>query len=94
MPTLEIAHVNKQGVDLIIVPLSRDFDLKSDADKDAAVDEIQYAAASAGLGGTVVPVWPKHNNRMAFIAPTQWHPFFRSIDLRWIRANLNRRLSW
>lgn len=93
MPTLKIAHVREQGQDMIVVPLDSSFGSKSSSDQEDAVAEIQSAAASAGLAGTVVAVWTS-GGRMHFIAPPRWHPFFRSIDMRWVQANLNRSLSW
>lgn len=57
MPRFKIAHSREQGVDLIIVPLDDNFGYKSEADQVAAIDELQVRARSAGLAGTVVPVW-------------------------------------
>jgi hypothetical protein len=94
MTTLQIAHVREQGVDLIICPLEHAFGNRSSSDQRLAISEIQSRSRSAGLAGTVVPVWEAGAGRMAFIAPTSWHAFFRSIDLRWVWLNVNRELSW
>lgn len=93
MPTLKVAHVNEQGVDLIIVPLDPSFGSKSKGEQDHAIVEIQSAARSAGLAGTVVPVW-ESSGRMRFIAPTRWHPFFQSLSFDRVAANVNRTLTW
>jgi hypothetical protein len=94
MTTLQIAHLNKQGQDMIIVPLDDAFGNKTQQDQRRAIVEIQMHARSAGLRGEVVPVWDGGGGRMAFIAPTPWHPYFRSINLRTVFANVNRELSW
>lgn len=94
MPRLKVAHLHEQGQDMIIVPLGRTFGSQSRHDQRAAIAEIQVRANAAGLAGTVVPVWDGGGGRMAFIAPPQWVPFFRSSDLRAIAMNLNRELSW
>lgn len=94
MPKFDIAHINQQGIDLIIVPLSSHFGSKGASDQRSAVDELQARASAAGLKGTVVPVWDAGGGRMGFIAPQSWHPYFMSINLDVIAANINRQLYW
>jgi hypothetical protein len=94
MPTLEVAHLNQQGQDIIIVPLDDSFGSKTQQDQRRTIGEIQRHAMGAGLRGTVVPVWDNGGGRMAFIAPQPWHPFFRSLNLGTVFANVNRELSW
>jgi hypothetical protein len=94
MPKFELAHIREQGVDLIVIPLDDSFRLKSEKDKNASVAELQARAASAGLAGTVVPVWGEAGGRMAFLAPQNFHSYFKSIDLLFVAANINRELHW
>lgn len=94
MVTLQVAHLMVQGVNLIIVPLAPDFGQKLPVAQRQVVDEIQVRARSAGLAGTVVPVWDAGAGRMGFVAPTNWHPYFQSISLSHVYSNLNRTLSW
>lgn len=94
MPTLKVAHLRQQGVDLVIAPLDSDFGHKTRQNQQEIVNEIQVRSRSAGLAGTVVPVWDGGSGRMAFIAPNNWHPFFRSLDLRAVWSNVNREISW
>jgi len=94
MPHLKVAHIRQQGVDLIIAPLDRDFGYKTPQDQQEIVGEIQLRANSAGLAGTIVPVWDGGGGRMSFIAPPNWHPFFRSLSLPSVWANVNRDISW
>jgi hypothetical protein len=91
---MKVAHVRQQGVDLVITPLDPDFRYKTPQDQREIVNEIQLRSRSAGLAGTVVPVWDGGGGRMSFIAPQPWHPFFRSLDLRLVWANVNREISW
>ena len=93
MPTYEIAHMHEQGQDIIIVPMARSFGrLTHDQQADQA-GLLQQCAASAGLAGAVVPVWDVGGGRMGFLSPRPWHPFFRSISLAFVAANVNRRLT-
>lgn len=94
MPHMKIAHLREQGQDLIIVPLDSGFGMKSPSDQQSAIGEIQWCARNAGLAGRVVPVWDNGGGRMAFIAPQPWHPFFKSLSLSTVWANLNKELSW
>lgn len=94
MPNLKVAHLRQQGVDLIIAPLDPGFGRKTRQDQQEIVGEIQVRSRSAGLAGTVVPVWDNGGGRMAFIAPNNWHPFFSSLNLRAVWANVNTEISW
>jgi hypothetical protein len=93
MPSFNVAHIREQGVDLIIIPLEGSFGSKSSADQNGIVAELEMRAHSAGLAGTVVPVW-RSGGRLNFLAPPGYHPFFRSISGEFIDRNINRRLSW
>lgn len=93
MPRFDIAHIKEQGIDLIIVPLNNAFKFKSRKDQDEIISELQMRASNASLVGNVVPVWD-NGNGMGFIAPQNWHPFFKSIDLEFVEANINRELYW
>lgn len=94
MPTFRIAHLHEQGNDMIIVPLDPSFGNQAPIEQQRIVAELQMRARAAGLAGTVVPIWDTGGGRMTFMAPHQWHPFFRSIDFRWVAQNLNKNLSW
>lgn len=94
MPSLKIAHLREQGQDMIIAPLERSFGTLTNDEQQATIAELQARANAAGLAGIVVPVWDHGGGRMSFIAPPPWHPFFRSITLQFVFANLNRELSW
>ena len=93
MTSLKIAHIREQGQDMIIAPLASSFEHKTTNDQLAAVEEIQLAARSAGLRGTVAVVW-QSGGRMKFIGPRPWHPFLGSLSMSHIQMNLNRTLSW
>lgn len=76
MPKFKIAHIKEQGVDLIVVPLDGSFEHKSKEEQLKAVSGLQACATSAGLAGVVVPIWGAGNS-FRFIAPQNWHAFFR-----------------
>jgi hypothetical protein len=94
MPRYKVAHVREQGVDLVIVPLDGSFGRKAQHDQREAIAELQNHATGAGLAGTVVPVWDSGGGRMSFIAPPNWHAFFRSFSLQRVAANINKEIYW
>lgn len=93
MPDFDVAHINQQGVDLIIIPLEDEFGRKPPSEQRTIIDQLQMCASAAGLKGVVVPVWNSGNGRMGFIAVQNYHPFFQSINLSYVAANINRRLT-
>jgi len=93
MTTLDVAHIREQGVDLIVIPLDDSFGRKTNAEQNRACTELQIRARSAGLAGTVVPVW-EDCGRMAFLAPHNFAPFFRSIGLSYVFSRINKTLSF
>jgi len=78
---------------LIIVPLASNFGQKGISEQQEVIAELQIRAQSAGLAGTVVPVWTS-GGRSNFIAPNNWHPFFRSLSPVAIEASINREIYW
>ena len=93
MPRFKVAHIREQGVDLIIIPLAEDFDQQSLTDQKKAISQLQSHARSAGLAGTVVPVWLS-GDKMKFIAPPNWHSYFQSINMSFIWTNVNKEIFW
>jgi hypothetical protein len=93
MPRFKVAHLHEQGQDMIIVPLDSSFEHKSSSDQSDIVDELQAHSNGAGLKGTIVPVW-EYSGQMKFIAPPPWHPFFKSLSLQRVFANINKEISW
>ena len=93
MAEFEVAHIRRQGVDLIIVPLDSSFGRKPQVEQTQITNQLQSCATSAGLSGTVVPVWESGRGGLSFLAPKPWHPFFKSLDWLTISANINRKLT-
>lgn len=85
-----VAHIREQGQDLIIIPLSAQ-SVRGSSRLELTTERgrLQECSDSAGLRGIVCLVW---QDAMGFswAAPRAWHPFFRSIDMRFVRQNLNR----
>jgi len=93
MARFEVAHIQQQGVNLIIILLDSSFGRKTTLEQNQTIGALQVCARAAGLAGTVVPVWNAGSGRMAFLAPSNWRSFFQSIDLRFVARNINRDLT-
>jgi hypothetical protein len=89
-----VAQLKEQGIDLIVIPLEVSFGQKTPPDQQGIIFDLQAHALSAGLRGTVVPVWDAGMGRMGFVAPPSWQPFFNSISPEWVWSNINRELFW
>src|SRR3989337_1679477 len=90
--TYQIAHIKEQNQDIIIVLISPSIENKPKQQQDAILQTIQLCASSAGLAGTVCLVW-ESKNRFNFIAPAQWHPYFKSTNMLYVRTILNKTLT-
>jgi len=93
MPTFQVAHLRRDGRDVIIVPVDRSFGVRSPAEQARIQEAFQRSAAAVDIPGVVVPVWEDSSGRMAFRAPPPWHDFFKSIDMVYVATALNRSLS-
>lgn len=93
MPTFQVAHLQRDGQDVIIVPVDRSFGKRSPSEQARIQEAFQRSAAAAAMPGVVVPVWEDATGRMAFRAPPPWHDFFKSIDMVYVATALNRSLS-
>ena len=93
MPRFKVAHLQEQGQDMVIVPLNSSFAAKSIEEQHNIIADLQSHSLRAGLKGTVVPVW-ESGGRMYFIAPQQWQPFFKSLSMQVVAANINKELYW
>jgi hypothetical protein len=93
MPRLKVAHVREQGQNMIIFPLDHSFGNKSNQDQEDALLDLEYRANSAGLAGHAVAIW-QHGQHVHFRGPSKWQNFLRSINMRWVLANVNKELSW
>ena len=93
MESFEIAHINEQGVDLILIPLNNSFGYKTQNEQNQITKKLQACAISARLKGTVIPIWIDSLNRMKFIAPQNYFPFLESINYDFVLANINKKLT-
>src|SRR5688500_3297533 len=93
MPTFQVAHLQREGQHVIIVPVDRAYGMRAPAEQARILEAFQRSAANAKLPGIVVPVWEDASGRMAFRAPAAWQPFFRTIDMVYVATALNKTLS-
>jgi hypothetical protein len=94
MPKFEIAHINEQGQDIIIVPLNSSFDALPDDEKKKTIVELQKRSTGARLKGKVVPVWVDTLGGFCFICPSPWHPYFSGLNMDIVQSMINKSLSW
>lgn len=92
MAEFDIAHINEQGEDIILIPVNNNFGYKSPIEQEQTIASLQNFASLAGLRGKVIPVWVDAVNRMHFVAPEYYHAFMFSINYKYVLRNLNKKL--
>jgi len=90
--TYDVAHINEQGQNMIIIPVDSSVGSKTQNQQNELSNSLQIFANDAGLAGSICLVWTS-GNRFNFLAPNQWHSFFKSIDMRFVRTNINKKLT-
>lgn len=93
MTIIDVAHIREQGQNMIVVPMQWSFGQKPSSEQIQIEAGLQLAANQAGLAGHVVTVWDAGGGRMAFRAPPVWQGFFSSINLVFVMANVNKRIT-
>ena len=93
MADFDVAHLNIQGVNVVIIFLGSDFDHKSQQEQNEVRAALQICSSNAGLAGNVVLVWLDAFGRFKFLAPPNQHPYFKTVDFRQLYAQINKRLS-
>lgn len=90
MPTFEIAHINEQGVNVVVVFVDQSVAHKSPQEQNAIAATFQRCALSANLAGNVAMVWPG-----GFWAPKKQHAFFASAggSFQALSLRINGRLT-
>ena len=90
MTTFEIAHINEQGINVVVVFVDPSVAHKSQHELDAIAATLQQCARSAKLAGSIEMVWPG-----GFWAPQNQHAFFKSPggSFATLRSRINKTLN-
>jgi len=94
MPTFNIATVNVEGNDLILIILDHAFGERKFEDQSEILMEFQKRAITAGYKGNVIPVWSSAAGQINFMAPRHLHPFFKTVTPQYIAEHFKKQLSW
>ena len=89
MTNFDVAHINEQGVNVVVVFVSETVSQLTPDAQIALAESLSICAASAGLIGNIAMVWPG-----GFWAPQNQHPFFRSGGGAYhaLMSRINRKL--
>jgi hypothetical protein len=93
MPTYKVAYINRQGQNLIIFPLDPAFGQLTASEQQSGLTILGLRANAAGLRGLAVAVWGA-DGQTRFRGPERWRTFLESINLEFVRANVNKEISW
>jgi len=85
MRSFDAAHLDIMDVPVVLVFV----DQRPASDLYAL---LQKSAQAAGLSGQVVAIWPDEIGRTRFLAPPEFHAFFRVAGYDQLRAQINTTL--
>ncbi|MGB9236406.1 MAG: hypothetical protein WCC04_18515 [Terriglobales bacterium] len=93
MATFEVAHLNIQNVNVVIIFLGSEFEHQTQQQQNAIQNGLQLCAENAGLAGNVVLVWQDSFQRIKFLAPPQQHAFFKTANYADLYSQVNKKLT-
>ena len=93
MATFDVAHLNIQNVNVVIVFLGPAFEHKTHQQQSEFQAALQICAANAGLAGNVVLVWQDSLQQIKFLAPPQQHAFFKTANYANLYSQVNKKLT-
>jgi hypothetical protein len=92
MKSFQVARLDIDDVQLVVVFLPPAFDAVPEQKRLDFFAALERSAASAGLAGNVVALW-QQSHRTRFIAPPQQHPFFQIMKYEQLLAQVNQTLA-
>jgi hypothetical protein len=93
MAIFDVAQINEQGVDLVLVPLHANFEFRSEQEKTAIVARLRSGASGVGLDGVVIPVWALRSGKMGYFVPDRFRALLRGLDLEFVADNINGEIN-
>jgi len=87
-----IAIFQQRDRQIIVIPLDCSFEDRPLSQRCEALANIQKAALKTGLDAPAAAVW-RVGNKLRFMAPTEWHPFLKTLTWNTIIANLSGALN-
>jgi len=92
MSTYRVAHLHHQGHNVALIELEHSFHYRSEQEKQTALGYLQQAVKAAGMAGEAALVWEGPGGRLHYYAFTKWQRYCESIDLNFVRRNVNKEL--
>jgi hypothetical protein len=90
--TFEVAHINVQGQNVILIVVSPSVGSRSSQDQAALLATLESRAHQAGLAGHVALVWNSGGRVMSY-GPRAWSGYLQSLTWYDVAANVNRSLT-
>jgi hypothetical protein len=79
MATYDVAQIREQGTDLLIVVVPSSYGSLNHDQQQAEQKRLEACARTAGLAGTVVPVWQIGRHRLGAVPPSSWQAYFDNL---------------
>lgn len=93
MAVYRVAHLNKRGTDVVVVPLHPSFEFQPLATQQQIIKQLEACAKKVGLNGIIVPVWDNGKNGLGFQAPSELNYYFSQVSMLDITGQLQYKLT-
>jgi hypothetical protein len=93
MPVYNVAAVKEGELEMVLVPMSDDFDKQDDESREYFLDVVKAAAAKAKLKGTVIVAWIGESGKLQCLAPRDYREYLSTTTLAGIRKKCNAKLT-
>ena len=90
--TYQIAHTKHQNSNMVILLVNKSFFYGTSSEQARWFTDYEQCARSANLAGQTIAV-ANDNGTFRYYGPKTWHKFLRTIDMSWVRARINKKLT-
>ena len=87
-----IAHTRQRDTNMVFVVLGSSFFSGDSNRQQRWYTSMQSCVRGANLAGEVVVV-ANVNGRFKYYGPKTWHNYLRTVDMAWVNARLNKKLT-
>lgn len=94
MPSQSAAIIRDGWIEMVIVPLSDDFDRRSSKEQDEVYDRTSKSAAAAGLKPSMALLWKGERGQLRHRGPSRWRSFMESVTIASVERRLNCTIDW
>jgi hypothetical protein len=90
--TYRIAHTKYKNVNMVIINVNKSFFSGTASQQAKWFTAYEQCVRSANLAGQTIVV-SNNNGGIRYYGPKSWHKFLNTIDMDWVNARINKKLT-